>query len=68
MTRKQLVFSLGCGGMFMAAGAALALNGAADWGLSLVGAMITGVTIMSARPVIARPEAMAAAGMSPAKS
>jgi hypothetical protein len=54
--------------MFMAAGAALALSGTADWGLSLVGAIITGVTVMSARPAIVRPAAMTTAGMSPAES
>ena len=49
MTRTQFVFSLGCGSMFMVAGAALALSGTADWGLSLVGAIITGVAVVSAR-------------------
>lgn len=68
MTRTQFVFSLGCGSLFMAVGAALALSGTADWGLSLVGAMIAGVTVMSVRPASARSPAMVSPGMSPAES
>lgn len=68
MTRTQFVFSLGCGSMFMVAGAALALSGTADWGLSLVGAIITGVAVVSARPLAARSPAMAPAGMTAAES
>ncbi len=68
MTKTQLVFSSGCGSLFMAAGAALALNGVADWGLCLVGALVTGVTVMSARPSVTRTGARAPARFSPAES
>ena len=68
MTRTQLVFSSGCGSLLMAAGAALALNGVADWGLCLVGALITGVTVMSTRPSITRTGALAPARLSPVES
>ncbi len=68
VTRTQLIFSLGCGGVFMAAGAVLAMNGTADWGLCLVGAIITGVTAMSARLNTARESMMAAPGLQPAES
>lgn len=68
MTMTQFVFSAGCGTLLMAAGAALALHGAADWGLSLVGALVTGVTVMSARPAIFRSGALTTAQLSPAES
>ncbi len=68
MTRTQLIFSLGCGGVFMAAGAMLALNGTADWGLCLVGAMISGVTAFSARHAGLRNVAISTSGLQPAES
>ncbi len=45
MIRSQFVFSLVIGAALMAAGAALATGGIADWGLFWVGALISSLTL-----------------------